>query len=115
MSMEEKDEHLVRCLLCGDLCWFDDRGAHRAGGWALVLFGWVLPVFGADRLGGTEAETMVFFLVTGALWLAAVIYLFLKQTVWVCRTCGVHYPARCVPQGVDAPREGDATDENHYE
>jgi hypothetical protein len=97
MPTEEKDEHLVRCLLCGDRCWFDDRIYHRVAGWGVALAGWLLPVGLAGFLDGPgDVGAAIGLTAGGIVWLAVLAYLFLKQTVWVCRTCGAMYPAQKV-------------------
>jgi len=47
MPTEKKEEHLVRCVLCGGQCSFDCRVYHREAGRMSLLFGWLaFPVLG---------------------------------------------------------------------
>ena len=108
MPTKEKEEHLVRCVLCGGQCSLDCRVYHRVAGWMSLLFGWVaFPVLGV--LLGEFANGLcgIWDRAEFVLWLVATLYLLLKPALWVCRTCGAYYPARKVePRAGAAPKGG---------
>lgn len=102
-------ERMARCLLCGDLCWFDDRAPYRVAGLLVLLVGWAVPFGLAELLDRNAWGVVVGLLGGGLVWLAIAGILLFKQTAWVCRTCGAFYPARRVAEGDPPPPDGEGT------